>query len=335
MTMLPFLLLLLTLVHILSSTVSAFSVGKSNVHHRFHQSLPTQSSLSNDGSIFGVSISSADNTVSHKTALYAVTPTPEAVELKNSLLASIQDLRTKQARDGEISVDFGVKDGELNATTRAPQKLDFYSISNDVGEAADKVLDLCDRLGAVSPVDNPTRFLGNRQNSTMAPLEGPWKLLFSTAADASFSKNSTRGDAKAQNIVNGVRGTITNVIDFANLANGAEPFLKQLRVVIGAKAVNAKRVELNFRYAKAVFTRFLFLKVRWSLWIPVPDVFITRCIVIVSTILRLGRGGFKAPPTPYFDVLYLDDELRIHKTGQGNIFVQAREWWDQAKPLLE
>ena len=30
----------------------------------------------------------------------------------------------------------------------------------------------------------------------------------------------------------------------------------------------------------------------------------------------------KSPPKPYFEILYLDHDLRVHKTGQGNVFVQ-------------
>ena len=30
------------------------------------------------------------------------------------------------------------------------------------------------------------------------------------------------------------------------------------------------------------------------------------------------------------DVLYLDDDLRIHKTGEGNLFVQRRPLWSKA-----
>jgi hypothetical protein len=158
--------------------------------------------------------------------------------------------------------------------------------------------------------------------------------LFTTAADANFSKNSTRGAAKAQNIVNATKGTITNVIDFYTKADGTEPVLKQLNVVIGAIAVSPKRVELQFRYVKAILTKFFFFKLRWPLYIPVPGPFITRCIVFISRILKFGRkGGFKVPKA-YFDVLYLDEDLRVHRTGEDNLFVQARDSWESAKPLL-
>lgn len=238
-------------------------------------------------------------------------------------------------RDGDVSIDFGVKGGELNATSRAPQKVDFYSISKDVGDKAAEILEICERLSACSPTEDATVFLGDKENGDKTPLEGPWKSLFTTAADANFSKNSTRGAAKAQNIVDGKKGTITNVIDFETKEDGTEPVLKQLNVVIKATAVSPKRVALQFKYAKAVLTKFFFFKVRWSLYIPVPGPFITRCIVLISRLLRLGKKGAKSVPKAYLDLLYLDQELRVHRTGEDNWFVQVRESWDAAKPLLE
>ena len=260
---------------------------------------------------------------------------PNAVNLKVVLLQKIRELRELKERDGDLSIDFGVKGGELDKESRSPQKVNFYSISKDVGSKADEVVSICKWLAKVSPTEEPTKYLGDEINGDLAPLNGPWKLLFTTAADASFSKNSTRGSAKAQNVVNATAGIITNIIDFDDKEDGTEPTLKQLNVVIGAKADGAKRVALNFRYAKAVFTRLFFWKVKWSLYIPVPAAFITRCIVLFSRLFRFGRKSAKKVPKAYFDVLYLDDELRVHQTGEDNIFVQAREEWGAARPLLQ
>lgn len=259
---------------------------------------------------------------------------PSAQELKQKLLKSVTDFRFLKKQDGDVAIEFGVKGGELDKDTRAPQKIDFFSISKAVGEKALEIQDICQTLSQVSSIDEPTRFLGDKENGDKAPLNGPWKLLFSTAADANFNNNSTRGEAKVQNIVNAAKGTITNVIDFANKEDGSEPLLKQLNVVIKATAVSAKRVELQFKYAKAILTKFFFLKVRWPLYIPVPGPFITRCIVFLSRLFRFGKAGGKKVPKAYFDVVYLDQELRVHKTGEDNLFVQAKESWNDAKPLL-
>ena len=146
-----------------------------------------------------------------------------AAELKEALLDSLRILREKQARDGDFSIDFGVKGGELNVTSRAPQTVSYYSISEDVGKAADQVLLTCQKLAQVNPTAHATKFLGDKVNGDKSPLHGTWKLLFTTAADASFSKNSTRGDANVKNVVDARRGRITNVIDFACKGDGTDP----------------------------------------------------------------------------------------------------------------
>lgn len=254
-------------------------------------------------------------------------------ELKDDLLKRIQTLRVIKERDGDFSVDFGVKGGELDKKSRAPQKVDYYSISDDAGRAAEAVIETAKSLANENPTEEPTLYLGDKDRGGEAPLNGEWKLLFTTAADATFSKNSTRGYATAKNVVDAARGRITNIVDFAD-KNGTEPVLKQLNVVIAANADGRSRVELRFRYARAVLTKFLWWKCRWSLYIPVPAPFITRLIVLFSRIFRFGRKEKRVPPKAFFDVLYLDEQLRIHRTGEDNLFVQAKDTWEKAKPLL-
>jgi len=264
-----------------------------------------------------------------------VAPT-SASQLKNALLTAIREFKTIQNIDGQASIDFGVKGGELNRTSRAPQKVDYYAISEGVGLAADKVLAICDSLEDALSIEEPTKFLGDAVNGTSCPLEGPWKLLFTTAADASFSSNSTRGAAKAQNIVNAAKGIITNVIDFATRADGTEPALKQLNVVIRATALSKRRVGLQFRYVRAVLTKFFFLPLfgkRLTIYVPVPGPFVTRIIVFLGRLVR-RNGTVKKPPQAYFDVLFLDEDLRVHKTGEDNIFVQVRDSWKDANSLI-
>ena len=66
---------------------------------------------------------------------------------------------------------------------------------------------------------------------------------------------------------------------------------------------------------------------KWRLYIPVPGPFFTRIIFSL-----MGRR--KDIPRPYFDVVYLDETLRIHKTGEGNLFVQAKEGWREGEDLI-
>ncbi len=262
-------------------------------------------------------------------------------QLKADLLQRIQKLRTLKERDGDFSIDFGVKGGELDKKSRAPQKVDFYTISEEVGKAVDEVIAVTNELQKCSPTDNPTLYLGDKEKGNEAPLNGEWKLLFTTAADASFSKNSKRGSASVKNVVDASRGRITNVIDFQGSSTASddatsheEPLVKQLNVVIAAKPAGKSRVGLQFKYAKIVLSRFFGWKRQWNLYIPVPAPFITRLIVFFSRIFRFGRKDKKVPPKAYFDVLYLDDELRIQRTGEDNLFVQAKPTWEDAAPFF-
>lgn len=258
-------------------------------------------------------------------------------ELKTELLKRIQTLRTVKERDGDFSIDFGVKGGELDKKSRAPQKVDFYSISEDVGKAADDVIETTNELHKCNPTEDATLYLGDKDNGSKAPLNGEWKLLFTTAADASFSKNSKRGSASVKNVVDATKGKITNVIDFHqenSNTTAKEPLVKQLNVVIAAKAASKSRVGLEFKYAKVVLSRIFGFKRQWNLYIPVPAPFITRLIVFFSRVFRFGKKDKKVPPKAYFDVLYLDDELRIQRTGEDNLFVQAKPTWEDAVPFF-
>lgn len=113
--------------------------------------------------------------------------------LKTELLNAIRVFDAIQERDGKVSVDFGVKGGELDKDTRAPRNLKdgWYGISRDLGEAGDSVLALAEKLGSSNPTEEPTKFFGTPDGGK-CPLHGTWKLKFTTAADASFSKNSSR-----------------------------------------------------------------------------------------------------------------------------------------------
>lgn len=233
-------------------------------------------------------------------------------------------------KKGIVPFQLILESKEENSTQPTdPQRIDYCAVSPALDEAADAVIKSCEMLSELNPTPNTTAYLGDNELGLQAPLHGPWKLFFTTAADASFSKNSTRGDARAKNIVDARKGRITNVIDFLPKEDGKELLLKQLNVVIKAKATSEKRVELNFRYAKAVFTRFLFPPSSGISTSP----FITRCVVLFYRIFR--RGQAKSPPKAFFDVLYLDNDLRIHKTGENNLFVQARPHWREAQDLLE
>ena len=244
---------------------------------------------------------------------------------KRDLFDSIKNFKQMQARDGKVSVDFGVSGGELDKETRAPRNLaengGFYATSEAVGRAADIVFQRIRKLETLNPTSNATKYFGTGDGE-LCPLHGEWRLLFTTAADASFSPNSSRGDAQASNIVDAVKGKITNIIDFLPRSDGRSRSLEQLKVRLIAEAESPTRIGLRFKYITAKIARIFGLPLfgkRISIVFPVPGPFITRIFTIIRRV--------KDPPKAYFDVIFLDEDLRIHKTGEGNIFVQGRPEW--------
>uniref|UniRef100_A0A7S0PZC9 Plastid lipid-associated protein/fibrillin conserved domain-containing protein n=1 Tax=Coccolithus braarudii TaxID=221442 RepID=A0A7S0PZC9_9EUKA len=292
--------------------------------------------------------------------------TPARQQAKRVLFDAINKFDGMKERDGAVSIDFGVKGGELDKDSRAPSNLaangGFYAVSDDVGRAADSVLQAVDALELLNPTADATQFFGTREGA-LCPLHGSWCNIFTTAADATFSAKSKRGDATVYNRVDGVTGRVWNVINFLGTENATgPPALEQFRVQLSATALSPKRLELVFRVVQARLTKLsvplpllcfplliaafrrlglpalggvlplllsaFLVKVpalplplfgrRVSLTFPVPGPALTSVLFFFSR---------KERPRAYFDVLYLDDELRVHRTGQGNIFVQRKPLW--------
>jgi hypothetical protein len=79
-------------------------------------------------------------------------------------------------RDGDLSIDFGVKGGEFNEMLYAPQKVGFYSISKDVGDKAVEVIQICNQLSQYPPIDDPTHF-GRQGIGNSGTLEWALEIL--------------------------------------------------------------------------------------------------------------------------------------------------------------
>lgn len=222
-----------------------------------------------------------------------------------------------------------------------------------------------DAIAGENPTPSPTSGLGTAEGAETCMLHGRWYNYFTTAADATFSPDSKRGDASVSNLVRGAlarergrargaagaarprisdtdsaralvcrvcsqvdatSGRTTNIIEFiardhpafrATRQKPIPPPVDSLRVILSAAAASATRVELIFRRVRARLNLKLW---RWrfqlTLVLPVPGPFITRIVFFFRR--------KKQPPPAYFDLLYLDETLRVHRTGQGNLFVQQR-----------
>ena len=157
-------------------------------------------------------------------------------------------------------------------------------------------------------------------------LGGTWKLRFTTATDATF-KPGKRGPATTLQYVNTTIGTFTNIVEFRENTGKVKGF----QVVVEGEPVDDKRINLTFR--KVIIDRRSRVGLN-KIVIPIPN------LNFISKLFK-GKGNVGEGVTamkskregPHFNMLYLDDEMRIHKTGDGNFFVQTRLYdaWDPMK----
>lgn len=157
-------------------------------------------------------------------------------------------------------------------------------------------------------------------------------MRFTTASDATF-KPGRRGPATTLQYVNSTIGTFTNIIEFRENKGKVKGF----QVVVEGKPVNDKRINLTFR--RVIIDRRSRVGLN-RIVIPLPNFnFLQRFSrkknlpEEVSQEINVDTSTKKKREGPHFNMLYLDDEMRIHKTGEGNYFVQTRLYdaWDPMK----
>jgi len=200
------------------------------------------------------------------------------------------------------------------------------------------IVSLVEELSQLNPTPIPTLGLmgytgGNSIVSPKAPLDGAWKLLFSNAKDAEAparteknkDKNATFDDevAKGINVKTGQRinASIGECVNYIQLSGESEkkkrPF-DQLEITIQLTPISDTRVRLDFLKGRALNSNapLPFLK-DFTFYFPPPK---------FGDFLARSRGlDPTVEPQAYFDVLYIDDEIRAHRTGEGKLFVQMRD----------
>ena len=133
--------------------------------------------------------------------------------------------------------------------------------------------------------------------------------------------------------MNSTIGTFTNIIEFRENKGKVKGF----QVVVEGKPVNDKRINLTFR--RVIIDRRSRVGLN-RIVIPLPNFnFLQRFSrkknlpEEVSQEINVDTSTKKKREGPHFNMLYLDDEMRIHKTGEGNYFVQTRLYdaWDPMK----
>lgn len=88
--------------------------------------------------------------------------------VKKSLMDEISAFRDIKAQNGGVAVDFGVRGGELSEN-RVPNNLvasrKYYEVSEELGKAADRVVELVEQLGELGAGLEPTRFFGTAEGA--------------------------------------------------------------------------------------------------------------------------------------------------------------------------
>lgn len=194
------------------------------------------------------------------------------------------------------------------AKTKSPRKIRELPVLLEIERKIElKIL----QLSIESPIKNALQSWGN----SASPIDGSWKLRFTTALDAKpelFNKQKDREISVFQ-YVNSTIGTITNIIQSTYKSTHSP--ISTIRVTVKGNALNDNRLQLSFQTVNIerpdarLFKRFSF---------PFPQLPFLNLI------------GRKKDIGPYFDLYYLDDDLRIHKTDRGDFFVQTRVYdvWD-------
>lgn len=189
--------------------------------------------------------------------------------------------------------------GRAGRTDGAPERL-----PGALGAKRDELFQRVEELAAQTPTEAPAS--GMRLGSA-SPLDGRWRLRFTTAADA---KPPGVGETFQE-----VReGVIVNVLEFP-----APSPLERIEVCLEGCEQQPARVGLVFDRVRTRWREpqwFAFWKRETELVFPRPGSFIAEVLARLTNADRESGA--------YFDVLFLDDELRIHRTKEGNVFIQTR-----------
>ena len=191
------------------------------------------------------------------------------------------------------------------------------------------IISLVDELSQLNPTPIPTQGLMDPSSTVSAPLNGAWKLLFTNAKDAEApartekNNDETFGDEVAQGVqvktgqrINAAQGECVNYIQLTGDSE-KRPF-DQLEITIRMTPLSDKRVRLDFQKGRALNENapLDFLK-DFKFNFPPPS--------FNDLVARLRGFDPQVEPQAYFDILYIDNEIRAHRTGEGKIFVQMRD----------
>lgn len=192
----------------------------------------------------------------------------------------------------------------------------------------EQIRSVIELLAAKNPTVAPLKNwkAGGEQPDQQPSLEGSWKLRFTTAQDAKpRPRKSKSGDSitvRTSQLVNTTAGKLINVLKF-----DSEDYRK--RSLIQVEVFGEKKTENTLLLA---FKNVLVIRykendeARRPLRFPFPRLPFSNTILSYLNKNR-SLGNFLGP---YLSIVYLDEDLRVHKTGRGDYFVQTRLYdvWD-------
>ena len=152
-----------------------------------------------------------------------------------------------------------------------------------------------------------------RERGGGCKLDGSWKLLFTTGADATFRPSKDKGSVSTYQEIDADKGYFVNCVDFSS----PDAKLRGFRVVVKGKRLSDTEVQLYFRRVKLLRRSRIGLN---TIIIPLPPSGLLRAVARWAS---RGKAQLSSRGAG-FQMLYLDDDLRCHLTFDGQYFVQQR-----------
>ena len=228
-------------------------------------------------------------------------------ELKERLLASCDKFKALQLEQWRKEAEAEASTTTTDERLKSPLKAEgFGNVEVTTDEVLSKlradVIAGIEELAACSPTTEPLEGWRTEQGCA---LEGTWNLRFTTGADATFRPSSGQAEApKTYQIIDSRKGVFQNCVDFADGSGKLAGF----RVVVAGKQLSGSQVQLKFRRVKLLRrSRFRFFR---TLIVPLPPSWFLRGLARWASRGKAQLSDRGAG----FEMLYLDDELRMHKT---------------------
>lgn len=187
------------------------------------------------------------------------------------------------------------------------------AIEVDLGDKGLEVIDLAERLSEFNPTEIPNygwKGYGNGSPSE-CPLDGIWKLRFTTGKDATFAESPIRGKATTSQVVNASDGTMINTVDFE------KGKVTGFQVVVEGTATSNDEMNLFFKQI-IIRRKSRFPKAFGKITILLPS------FKFLSAIAKFGSRGRSQSKGAGFQIRYIDNDMRMHKTRDGIWFIQTR-----------